>query len=57
MTIATFLHDNHNQVQVLKKCFDGFADEEGAIPADQVNHFVFLFSFEFFNLYKKSPFL
>merc|ERR1711934_1056869 len=24
------------QVQVLKKCFDGFADEEGAIPADQV---------------------
>ena len=26
-------------MQVLKKCFDGFADEEGAIPADQV--FVF----------------
>merc|ERR1712203_164613 len=25
-----------DQVQVLKKCFDGFADEEGAIPADQV---------------------
>ena len=24
---------------MLKKCFDGFADEEGAIPADQV--FVF----------------
>ena len=22
---------------MLKKCFDGFADEEGAIPADQVN--------------------
>merc|ERR1711878_193783 len=25
-----------DQVQVLKKCFGGFADEEGAIPADQV---------------------
>merc|ERR1712121_93053 len=25
-----------DQGQVLKKCFDGFADEEGAIPADQV---------------------
>merc|ERR1711884_753466 len=25
-----------DQVQVLKKCFDGFADEEGTIPADQV---------------------
>ena len=28
---------NHDdQVLVLKKCFDGFADEEGAIPADNV---------------------
>ena len=25
-----------DQVQVLKKCFDGFADEDGAIPAEQV---------------------
>ena len=25
-----------DQVQVLKGCFDGFADEEGAIPADNV---------------------
>merc|ERR1712127_437570 len=25
-----------DQVIVLKKCFDGFADEEGAIPADNV---------------------
>ena len=25
-----------DQVQVLKRCFDGFADEEGAIPADNV---------------------
>merc|ERR1712098_292969 len=24
------------QVQVLKRCFDGFADEDGAIPADNV---------------------
>merc|ERR1712029_491801 len=24
------------QVKILKKCFDGFADEDGAIPADQV---------------------
>ena len=25
-----------DQILVLKKCFDGFADEEGAIPADNV---------------------
>jgi len=25
-----------DQIIVLKKCFDGFADEEGAIPADNV---------------------
>merc|ERR1712079_630828 len=25
-----------DQVKVLKGCFDGFADEDGAIPADQV---------------------
>jgi len=25
-----------DQILVLKKCFDGFADEEGAIPADDV---------------------
>ena len=25
-----------DQILVLKKCFDGFADEEGAIPVDQV---------------------
>merc|ERR1711920_681847 len=25
-----------DQVQVLKKCFDGFADEDGAIPAENV---------------------
>ena len=35
------IHQNYfkkipHKVQVLKKCFDGFADEEGAIPADQV---------------------
>ena len=24
------------KVLVLKRCFDGFADEEGAIPADNV---------------------
>jgi len=26
------------QVDVLKKCFDGFADEEGAIPAENVGN-------------------
>ena len=26
------------QVDVLKKCFDGFADEEGTIPADNVGN-------------------
>ena len=25
-----------DQILVLKRCFDGFADEEGAIPADNV---------------------
>ena len=27
-----------DQVNVLKRCFDGFADEEGAIPADNVGN-------------------
>lgn len=27
-----------DQVNVLKKCFDGFADEDGAIPADNVGN-------------------
>ena len=31
-----------DQVQVLKKCFDGFADEDGAIPAEQVWTFLLL---------------
>ena len=26
------------EVDVLKKCFDGFADEEGAIPAENVGN-------------------
>ena len=26
------------QINVLKKCFDGFADEDGAIPADNVGN-------------------
>ena len=26
------------QVNVLKRCFDGFADEDGAIPADNVGN-------------------
>ena len=36
-----------SKVQVLKKCFDGFADEEGAIPADQVAN-IFCFCLHFF---------
>ncbi len=27
-----------DQVLVLKRCFDGFADEEGAIPAENVGN-------------------
>ena len=30
------------QVDVLKKCFDGFADEEGAIPAENVGNILSL---------------
>ena len=30
------------QVNVLKRCFDGFADEEGAIPADNVGNILSL---------------
>jgi len=30
------------QVDVLKKCFDGFADEEGAIPAENVGNILAL---------------
>ena len=29
---------DHDQVTVLKRCFDGFADEDGAIPADNVGN-------------------
>jgi hypothetical protein len=27
-----------DQVNVLKRCFDGFADEDGAIPAENVGN-------------------
>ena len=30
------------QVNVLKRCFDGFADEEGAIPAENVGNILSL---------------
>ena len=26
------------QIKVLKNCFDGFADEDGAIPADNIGN-------------------
>lgn len=29
---------DHDQVHVLKRCFDGFADEDGAIPAENVGN-------------------
>ena len=29
---------DHEQVNVLKRCFDGFADEDGAIPAENVGN-------------------
>ena len=32
----------YSQVDVLKKCFDGFADEDGAIPADNVGNILSL---------------
>ena len=28
----------NDQIDVLKKCFDGFADEDGAIPAEEVGN-------------------
>ena len=30
------------QVNVLKRCFDGFADEDGAIPAENVGNILSL---------------
>jgi len=29
---------DEEQVSVLKRCFDGFADEDGAIPAENVGN-------------------
>ena len=29
---------DEDQVNVLKRCFDGFADEDGAIPAENVGN-------------------
>ena len=29
---------DNDQVNVLKRCFDGFADEDGAIPAENVGN-------------------
>jgi len=29
---------DEEQVNVLKRCFDGFADEDGAIPAENVGN-------------------
>ena len=28
----------NDQIDVLKRCFDGFADEDGAIPAENVGN-------------------
>merc|ERR1712038_1326781 len=36
-----------DQVLVLKRCFDGFADEEGAIPADNVGNILSLMGMKF----------
>ena len=29
---------DNDQIDVLKRCFDGFADEDGAIPAENVGN-------------------
>ena len=36
-----------DQVMVLKRCFDGFADEEGAIPADNVGSILSMMGMKF----------
>eukprot|EP00090_Calanus_glacialis_P040231 TRINITY_DN70128_c0_g1_i1.p1 TRINITY_DN70128_c0_g1~~TRINITY_DN70128_c0_g1_i1.p1 ORF type:complete len:172 (-),score=77.24 TRINITY_DN70128_c0_g1_i1:38-526(-) len=36
-----------DQVLVLKRCFDGFADEEGAIPADNVGSILSMMGMKF----------
>ena len=40
-----------DQVLVLKRCFDGFADEDGAIPADNVGNILSLMGMKVGNLY------
>ena len=44
-----------DQVMVLKRCFDGFADEDGAIPADNVGNILSLMGmkvrFVYFSIY------
>lgn len=35
------------QVNVLKRCFDGFADEEGAIPAENVGNILSIMGLKF----------
>ncbi len=41
-TLKLFFQDDMgldvDQVNVLKRCFDGFADEDGAIPAENVGN-------------------
>ena len=42
ITIFNFLKADmgleDEQIKVLKNCFDGFADEDGAIPADNIGN-------------------
>ena len=35
------------QVKILKGCFDGFADEDGAIPADNVGGILYMVGMKF----------
>ena len=36
-----------SQVKILKGCFDGFADEDGAIPADSIGGILSMMGMKF----------
>jgi len=43
---------DEDQVNVLKRCFDGFADEDGAIPAENVGNILSMMGLKVYQVNK-----
>jgi hypothetical protein len=46
---------DEDQVNVLKRCFDGFADEDGAIPAENVGNILSMMGLKVCSDWREKP--